>query len=59
MRRDQHFRYRSSRNSFGSAEELGDLTAELSGRGRVEQSGDSGGADGEQGWAPNRMMARL
>ena len=59
MRQDQHFRYRSGRSSFGSAEELGDLSAELGGRGRVEQSGDSGCADGGQGWASNKILAKL
>src|SRR5262249_19752928 len=49
MRQDQHFRYRSGRTSFGSAEELGDFSAEFGGRCRVEQSSDSGGADGGQG----------
>ena len=58
MWRDQHFRYRSGR-SFSSAEELGDLTAEFSGRGRVEQSGDSGGADGGQDWASNKILSKL
>src|SRR6516162_4162192 len=59
MRQDQHFRYRSGRSSFGSAEELGDLIAEFSGRRRLEQSGDRGGADGGQGWASNKILPKL
>src|SRR6267142_1821209 len=59
MRRDQRLRYGSNRGGHGAAEEVIDLASELGGVRRVERSGDRGGTDSGQGWAPNRMLPRL
>src|SRR5262249_13579305 len=59
MRRDQRFRYGGDRSGSGAAEELADLSPELGGGSRVEQSGDGGGADGGQAWASNKMLPTL